>query len=128
MSKKKTRAVKWRPRRAGESDASWAAFLRKHHATTYARPGRKWVVRAVDKSGTSSNVGTFDGVIHELPGTVFDELAVDHWIHMEQLDTRTWSLGIGDHQLSIYIPRDGSPPVLRHYELGDLAKLIKGKP
>ena len=117
----KIRDTKPRMRRDGETDRSWEAHCKRREAAMAKRPGRSW--RVLVQSSTDH----WDAHSEDHPGLVFDELVVDHWIHLEQMSTRIWYLGIGDHQLSIYVPRDGSPPKLVHYELGDLAKIIKAK-
>jgi hypothetical protein len=40
---------------------------------------------------------------------VFDELAIDSWFHLEQMDTRQWWLGIGEHGFDITIDKKGKP-------------------
>ena len=44
-------------------------------------------------------------------GTVLDEVVIDQWFHLEQMDTRHWWLGIGDVHIHIWIGRDGRPAV-----------------
>lgn len=43
----------------------------------------------------------------------FDELVVGDWLHLERMDTRVWSLIIGDHDLhlTILVPADPSKPI-----------------
>lgn len=42
---------------------------------------------------------------------VFDELVVDQWLHLEQLDERSWWLRIGDVRLVAVVADDGSVTV-----------------
>ncbi len=44
--------------------------------------------------------------------TVFDELVVDFpggIIHLEQMSTRSWFLGIGEEKVMIHVDKDGVP-------------------
>jgi hypothetical protein len=43
------------------------------------------------------------------PGYVFDELVIDRWLHLEQMDTRQWWLAIGDDMVVITVDGDGKP-------------------
>lgn len=61
-------------------------------------PGRRWRLRAHD--GTSA----FEA---ENKGT-FDELVVDHWLHVEQMDERLWMVRIGDRGILVTVNADGS--------------------
>ena len=47
----------------------------------------------------------------------FDELVVDDWLHVEQMDTREWWAKIGPHTFGISISRTGD---VRVVHLGDL--------
>ena len=66
-----------------------------------AAPGKKWRVLAHDGEGT---------IEHADEGT-FDELVVDHWLHIEQMDTRNWWMRVGDVELSVTVDPDGSVTV-----------------
>jgi len=61
-------------------------------------PGRRWRLRAYE-SDTAFEV--------ENRGT-FDELTVDHWLHVEQMDERLWMVRIGDRGLLVTVNQDGS--------------------
>lgn len=41
--------------------------------------------------------------------SVFDELVIDDWFHLEQLDPNTWFIGIGENKAQIVIDQDGKP-------------------
>lgn len=45
----------------------------------------------------------------------FDELVIDDWFHLEQMDERDWWLGVGNGDdywhLNIHIDRDGKATV-----------------
>ena len=38
----------------------------------------------------------------------FDELVVDRWLHIEQMDSRAWWMQIGDHTLWVKVNADGT--------------------
>ncbi|MBN8469456.1 hypothetical protein JYJ95_23390 [Corallococcus exiguus] len=38
---------------------------------------------------------------------VFDELVVDHWLHLEQLDEREWWMRVGDARLLVRVESSG---------------------
>lgn len=46
----------------------------------------------------------------------FDELTIDHWLHLERMDTRVWWLQIGDDMVMITIDRDGKPRMGEWYK------------
>ena len=49
------------------------------------------------------------------PGAIFDELVVDHWLHVEQMDTGTWWMRVGNQTFLVHVDRDGR---LRYLEDG----------
>jgi hypothetical protein len=61
------------------------------------RPGADWSCRVVDGTEVKRLVG---------PG-VFDELVVDHWLHLEQMDDRRWWLRVGDAWMMVNIDATG---------------------
>lgn len=76
-------------------------------------PGFRWRILAHEK-GTASGRGHYTGPQKQIyagwePSPViasdverlhsaweFDELVIDHWLHLEQMDTRDWWIGIGN--------------------------------
>jgi hypothetical protein len=106
-------------RRPGQSAASWAREVQRHNRRLARSPGLSWRVLVHDEA---RNVPLEEH--SDRRRWRFDELVVDHWLHVEQLNTRVWYLQVGDHQMSIEVKRDGSV-VLRHYELGDLLRLVQ---
>ncbi|WP_126932804.1 hypothetical protein [Corallococcus sp. AB018] len=62
-----------------------------------ASPGREWRLLAHRPSGDVSvkNEG------------VFDELVVDHWLHIEQLGEREWWMRIGDARILVAVQSSG---------------------
>lgn len=66
------------------------------------RPGRKWRVLAQDSTG----------VRHELQDVAeFDELCVDHWIHLERMDHRDWWMQLGSLYVWITVRANGNVDV-----------------
>ncbi len=67
----------------------------KNQFTQFAKsPGHKWRVLAHDghKRIELENKGAFD------------ELVVDHWLHLERMDEREWLLALGhDPEVAIWI-------------------------
>jgi hypothetical protein len=61
-------------------------------------PGADWrfETRNGDEKRTRANEG------------LFDELVVDHWLHIEWMDGGNWWARIGDARLNIAIAQDGS--------------------
>jgi hypothetical protein len=43
---------------------------------------------------------------------VFDELVVDEWLHVEQLDTNQWWLRVGDARILVRVTGDDQPAVV----------------
>lgn len=52
------------------------------------RPGEDWVVRTRHGEAGEPREWRHGGVL--------DEVAIDHWLHMEQMDDRRWWFRIGD--------------------------------
>ena len=42
---------------------------------------------------------------------VLDEVVIDQWFHLEQMDTRRWWMRLGDARISINIDEDGKAHV-----------------
>jgi hypothetical protein len=63
--------------------------------------GKKWRLLAhqVDTTVEVENEGTFD------------ELVVDDWLHVEQMDETVWWLRVGDARLLVTLDREGPPSV-----------------
>jgi hypothetical protein len=38
----------------------------------------------------------------------FDELVVDGWLHIEQMDANVWWMRVGDASINVTYPRTGS--------------------
>lgn len=80
------------------SDASEA---RKAQIRKFAEhPGKSWRLAAEPGNGRTvryeaHNVG------------IFDELVVDHWIHIENMDPRSWWMRLGERIFWIQIERSG---------------------
>lgn len=68
-------------------------------------PGSRWRLSAYQKGGR-------ERVNLENAG-VFDELVVDDWFHMEQMDTRAWWLRLGQSSVFVHIGTDGKLKISR---------------
>lgn len=44
------------------------------------------------------------------PDSVFDELVIDDWLHLEQMDDDHWWMKIGNFVINVTINEDGKPP------------------
>ena len=60
-------------------------------------PGRRWRLHAYD-GGRDLEV--------ENEG-IFDELVVDHWLHVEQMDERVWFVRVGEQGILVTVQSDG---------------------
>jgi hypothetical protein len=109
-----------------ETIASWKRRRAKRSAAMRKHPGRSWRILAwgkdpVHASSTPElraslsktckslreNWLIFDGPPWR--NTVFDELVIDDWLHLEQMDTDLWWLNLGDRDLIVWIevPKKG---------------------
>lgn len=67
-------------------------------------PGAKWRILSKDSNGHTA---------HEMKNVgILDELVIDNWFHIEQMDDNTWWMRIGDggdgtHVLWIKIDESG---------------------
>ena len=52
-------------------------------------------------------------------GPVFDELAVDKWFHLEQMDEDLWWMSIGSHVLWVRVGDDGEAIDVSYYPPGE---------
>jgi hypothetical protein len=46
---------------------------------------------------------------HEDNGVGFDEIVLDHWLHVEQMDDREWWLQVGPLHISVIVDQTGNP-------------------
>jgi hypothetical protein len=44
---------------------------------------------------------------HEAHGEGFDEIVLDHWLHVEQMDDHDWWLAVGPLHLYVTADKDG---------------------
>ncbi|MGH9463921.1 MAG: hypothetical protein ACRD1X_22185 [Vicinamibacteria bacterium] len=110
-------------RRSSESLASWKRRLEQRSARMRKKPGASWRMSAVKPNGEDLTFATHHHVreLEQVPRGephahkisrgvgeyVFDELVVDDWLHLEQMDTRVWWLRVSDVVLGIQVPRSG---------------------
>lgn len=64
-------------------------------------PGSHWEVFA-QGAGRGVHTGS-----DRHPGTIFDELVVDHWLHVEQMDTHDWWINVGGVHMNVTVGVDG---------------------
>ncbi|MBO6934706.1 MAG: hypothetical protein JJ863_07020 [Deltaproteobacteria bacterium] len=62
------------------------------------RPGAEWRVLAHDGG---EEIALKDR-------GVFDELVVDHWLHIEQMEERRWWMRVGDVMVMVRVHPDGA--------------------
>lgn len=48
----------------------------------------------------------------------FDELVVDHWMHLEKMDVRSWWMQVGEREFWIVVNEDGTVTVTETTEEG----------
>lgn len=84
--------------------------------------GSSWRVLAHSIRGNhpSFDVGSADsecGGREKRPHSeIFDELVIDGWFHLEQMEPRVWWLCIGKDMVMISIDRHGKPKLGEWYE------------
>jgi len=77
------------------------------------RPGAHWRLLAQDAAGSldvrqdGADGGRERLVYRKRTPVEFDEVVVDHWLHVERMDKRAWWARIGDARLWIEIKRSG---------------------
>jgi hypothetical protein len=64
-------------------------------------PGLRWRVRAYGD----------DGEFEVEDRGKFDELVVDHWLHVEQMDDRLWIVRVGDRGFLVDVKKNGTVDV-----------------
>jgi hypothetical protein len=114
-----------------ESLSSWKKRVAKRSRQMRKKPGHAWRVLAqsgkteVHASSTpelrtslrkvckilrqDASIQIFDGPPWK--GTVLDEVVIDDWLHIEQMDERYWWMRVGEYVLWITIPKKGPPQV-----------------
>jgi hypothetical protein len=66
-----------------------------------AKPGSRWRILARD--GEREVSAQDDGV--------FDELVIDDWLHIEQMDDNTWWMRVADARIDIRVLPNGQAEV-----------------
>ena len=82
-------------------------------------PGAAWRLQTRDGEGLFriENRGTFD------------ELVVDHWFHIENMDERSWWMRVGDVRLVATIDREGRVTVdIQRGSYGEVSGTTEGEP
>jgi hypothetical protein len=78
-------------------------------------PGTRWRFKVGDTS-VSAKV---EGPIQIHGGDVFDELVVDGWLHLEQMNCRDWWMRVGEHTIWVTVGKDGKAERVTHYGPGE---------
>jgi hypothetical protein len=79
-------------------------------------PGYRWRILAHERATQGAKPDytgkriTASSDDHDLP-VEFDELVIDHWFHLEQMDTRCWWMGVGGWHINVHIDAAGKPTV-----------------
>ena len=94
------------------------------------KPGTRWRLKVNDDLGTrmlgaardfsSETMNTYPDLERSLPeefrshhtdvsGTIFDELVVDRWLHVEAMQSNVWWMNVGGVTLHVTVDRDGHP-------------------
>jgi hypothetical protein len=68
------------------------------------RCGSRWRFVTVYDAGKAES--SSDGT------SVLDEVVLDDWLHLEQLDARKWFLSVGERRMWITVRRDGSVSIV----------------
>lgn len=77
------------------------------------RPGSQWRTLAHILASDGSAVGPIKDSSERYPAaTEFDELVVDEWLHLEQMDSRIWSLRLGPLLISVTVGERGQARVV----------------
>lgn len=122
------------PEREAETEDAGVASFRARGTPVKAprlrRSGSPWTIRAhtwTDGQQTPSHTISNREVPadsehhrgHLFPGAEFDELVVGRWLHVEQMDNRTWWMNAGGVTLHVTADRDGRPTRVRVDGPGD---------
>jgi hypothetical protein len=75
------------------------------------KAGSDWRVLARGPKGTDLDVRS-----EQHRGLVFDELVIDAWFHLEQMDSRQWWMRIGDLHVTVNLKGDGSVEVVPYLD------------
>lgn len=92
--------------------------------------GSRWRLLVHSDNGRRSHTVTSEPVDGadslSLPGALFDELVVDEWIHIEQMDSRKWWMNIGGVTVWVRTDKQGRPKQVDVYGPGDYADPVDG--
>lgn len=80
------------------------------------RPGYQWRTLAHHDSVA---VDSLQQRYEPKNAVCFDELVIDNWFHLEQMDDRSWWMDVGGHHINVYIPSSASKPVEVYVGIGD---------
>lgn len=84
--------------------------MRRKQVKSPKVPGARWRMQA---GGDTRDVATVAVSSEQFGGrVVFDELVIDEWLHLEQMNREHWWLRVGDVTLNVTVGRDGKATVL----------------
>lgn len=90
--------------------------------------GTSWRVK-FDEAPTGRN-GMYGPEHHissaDYPPTVFDELVIDRWLHLEQMNTGLWWLSIAGLVVFVRVDRDGRPTRVTAWAPGSYNHALPG--
>lgn len=95
--------------RGDRTPEQWEADARRFARECARHPGRRWRV-STEPTFFGEPIPRARPDCFENQGD-FDELVVDHWIHLERMDTHTWWMRLGQREFDIEIERTGEVKV-----------------
>lgn len=119
-----------------ETLRSWKKRLAKRSVAMRRRPGASWRTRSVGRTMSLDVSSSKSALAHLAPekfartvvaeNQIFDELVIDDWFHLEQMDDRLWWLNIGDRDLVLWIriPKGGKSVEI---SVSERRPTVKGK-
>lgn len=81
-------------------------------------PGAHWRVLAQDSTGAR-----FEGSSKEHP-VVFDELVIDRWLHLEQMDTNYYWMQLGPLHINVALKPSGDVDIRISRECADYGGVV----
>lgn len=91
----------WQGRRPGDRDGSYGVSHTVTPDAAAPEPTSEWAR------------------VHRLPNTEFDELVIEKWLHVEQMNATDWWMNIAGIVIDITVDRDGRPTGVMVHGPGD---------
>lgn len=84
-----------------------------------APPGARWRILANgDRTNARIDLRSKDYDGSTKPRTVLDEVVIDHWLHVEQMDRSVWWMQVGEMRIWVTVSADGKAKRITVEELG----------